>query len=41
MTNEASTTNSHDRLTVVVSRRIKPGGEAEFEKMKKTTRVTA
>jgi antibiotic biosynthesis monooxygenase (ABM) superfamily enzyme len=34
MTNESSTTNMPDRLTVVVNRRIKPGREAEFEKMK-------
>jgi len=34
MTNESSTTNMPDRLTVVVNRRIKPGREAEFGKMK-------
>jgi len=34
MTNESSTTNMPDRLTVVVNRRIKPGRETEFEKMK-------
>jgi hypothetical protein len=34
MTNETSTTNMPDRLTVVVNRRIKPAREAEFKKMK-------
>jgi hypothetical protein len=34
MINETSTTNMPDRLTVVVNCRIKPGREAEFEKMK-------
>ena len=34
MTNETSITNPSDRLTVVVNR-IKPGREAEFEKMKR------
>jgi antibiotic biosynthesis monooxygenase (ABM) superfamily enzyme len=32
MTLETPTTNTADRLTVVVSRRIRPGREAEFEK---------
>jgi len=35
VTNETSTTNPPDQLTVVVNRRIKPGGKAEFEKMNK------
>jgi hypothetical protein len=35
MTNEISTTNTPDRLTVVVNRRIKPRRETEFEKMKR------
>jgi hypothetical protein len=32
MNNETPTTNTPDRLTVVVSRRIRPGREVEFEK---------
>jgi hypothetical protein len=32
LTNEKSTTNTPDRLMVVVSRRIRPGREAELEK---------
>jgi antibiotic biosynthesis monooxygenase (ABM) superfamily enzyme len=32
MTNETSTTNTPERLTVIVSRRIRPGRETEFEK---------
>jgi hypothetical protein len=35
MTNESSTTIPHDRLTVVVNRRIKPVREAGVEKMKR------